>query len=43
MIVAKAGGNEPRAVAPLFESASAVFAIPRLGTGNAPAVSSESG
>jgi hypothetical protein len=43
MIMAKAGGNEPRAMARLFENASAAFAIPSLGTGNAPAVSSESG
>jgi hypothetical protein len=36
-------GKMPRTMASCFESASAAFAIPRLGTGNAPAVSSESG
>jgi len=43
MIVATAARLEPLTVARCSESASAAFAIPGLGTGNAFAVSFESG
>jgi len=43
MIVATAARLEPLTVTRCFESASAAFAIPRLGAGNAFAVSIESG
>jgi hypothetical protein len=43
MIVATPARLEPKAVAILFESASAEWAIARLGAGNASAVSLEIG
>jgi len=43
MIWATPAGTEPLALAGFVESASAAIAIPRLGTGNTPAASWESG